>query len=509
MENLEISGYDLSLRGIVRVARENQPVALSEKARVQLCRSRETVTRALAEGRTIYGVNTGFGKLADVRIDAEKVRELQVNLVRSHACGVGPLLAKDVVRAMMLIRANALAKGYSGIRVEIVEALIQLLNKSVTPVIPSRGSVGASGDLTPAAHLALVLIGEGFAEYRGQVLPSMLVLRKAGVSSISFEAKEGLAILNGTHGCSALASIALAEMENLILTAEVAGALSLEALKGTRAAFDLRIHRIRPHAGQMESAKTLLALTRDSEIIASHKDCKKVQDAYSLRCMPQVHGAVRMAWQHALQVVETEVNSATDNPLVFSEEPEVISGGNFHAEPIALVLDYIAIALTEIGNISERRIERLVNPDLSELPPFLTSQPGLESGFMMNQVVAAALASENKVYSHPASVDTIPTEANMEDHVSMGMHAGLKFFPIIANVKNILAIELMCAAQGIDFLTPLKPGWGTSRAYATVREEIPSLTRDRSTSADIGRIVQKINSGEFQKIAREALNENE
>jgi histidine ammonia-lyase len=505
LASLEISGHDLTLRDIAKVARQNYPIALSGRARQQLLQSRDTVTQALSEGRTIYGVNTGFGKLADVRIDPDKARELQVNLVRSHACGLGTPLAKDVVRAMMLIRVNTLAKGYSGIRPEIVEALIQVLNKGVTPVIPSQGSVGASGDLAPAAHLALVLIGEGSADYRGQVLPGMLALLKAGIRAVSFEPKDGLAILNGTHACSALACIGLVEMENLILTAEVAGSLSLEALKGTRTAFDFRIHNVRPHPGQIESARTLASLTRDSEIIASHKDCKKVQDAYSLRCMPQVHGSARTAWQHALQVAETEINSATDNPLVFSDEPQVVSGGNFHGEPIALILDYLAIALTEIGNISERRIERLVNPDLSELPPFLTSQPGLESGFMMNQVAAAALASENKVYSHPASVDSIPTEANMEDHVSMAMHAGLKLFSIVENVKNIIAIELMCAAQGIDFLAPLKPGWGTGRAYERIRQDVPSLVRDRSTSGDVRRIVEKINAGEFQQIAREAL----
>ncbi len=456
-------------------------VFISGAAFDRIERSRRYVEEIVARGEIVYGINTGFGALSEVTIPAEQLRELQVNLVRSHACGVGEPLPETVVRGIMLHRANVLAKGYSGCRPLVVETLIAMLNNGVHPVIPSKGSVGASGDLAPLAHLALVAIGEGEAIYRGAKMDGGEAMEQAGVEPLQLEAKEGLALLNGTQAMTATGGLALLRAVRLVGAAEVCGAMTLEALKGTPVAFDQKIHSLRAHPGQNESARRLRELISQSEIRESHRDRRvdpRVQDAYSLRCMPQVHGAVRDALAHAKQIIEIEINSATDNPLVFAEEREVLSGGNFHGEPVALALDYAAVAVADLGTIAERRIERLVNPSLSGLPAFLSPYPGTNSGLMIAQVTAAALIAENNVLAHPASVFTLPTSANKEDHVSMGMTAALKFVQIVNHVETILAIELLCAAQGLEFLKPLKPGPKLHEVYLRVRERVPALEHD-------------------------------
>jgi histidine ammonia-lyase len=479
-----LDGDTLTLEQMLAIA-DGAPVMLAEAARERIASARRFVEQIVARGDGVYGINTGFGALADVRIAPDELRQLQLNLVRSHACGVGEALPDQAVRAMMALRANVLARGYSGCRVSVVETLIAMLNAGVHPVIPSRGSVGASGDLAPLAHLALVTIGEGRALYRGEPLAGAEALRRAGIVPLALEAKEGLALLNGTQAMCAVGGLALLEAERLAAAADIAGALTLEALRGTPVAFDARIHAARPHVGQQISARRLEALIEQSEIRESHRDPTldlRVQDAYSLRCMPQVHGAVRGALAHVRQILHIEINSATDNPLIFAADGEVLSGGNFHGEPVALALDYAAIAVADLATISERRVERLVNPDLSGLPAFLTPHPGTNSGLMMAQVTAAALIAENNVLAHPASVASLPTSANREDHVSMGMTAALKFVQIIRNVETILAIELMCAAQALEFLKPLRPGPLLGEVYRRVRQSVPALDHDEPLS---------------------------
>lgn len=477
---IEIDGASLTLAQTDAVA-NGEKVALSPSARGRIVRAREFVEEIVARNEVVYGINTGFGALSEVSIPANELRELQLNLVRSHACGVGEPLPETTVRAMMLHRANVLAKGFSGCRPVVIETLIAMLNGGVHPVIPSRGSVGASGDLAPLAHLALVTIGEGEAIHRGERMPGGEALRRAGVKPLQLEAKEGLALLNGTQAMTAVGGLALLNAVRLAEAADVIGAMTLEALRGTPVAFDEKIHAARPHSGQQASARRLRELIEDSEIRESHRDRAadpRVQDAYALRCMPQVHGAVRDALAHAFGIVEIEINSATDNPLVFIAEREVLSGGNFHGEPVSLALDYAAIAVADLGTIAERRVERLVNPTLSGLPAFLSPHPGTNSGMMIAQVTAAALIAENNVLSHPASVFTLPTSANKEDHVSMGMTAALKFAQVVNNVETILAIELLCAAQGLEFLKPLKPGLKLQEVYQRARRSVPALERD-------------------------------
>ncbi|HKP85598.1 MAG TPA: histidine ammonia-lyase [Blastocatellia bacterium] len=488
---IEIDGSSLTLEQTKAVA-DGAEVQLAQPARPRIERARRFVAQIIESGEVVYGINTGFGKLADVSIPTDKLRELQVNLVRSHSCGVGEPLAEPVVRAMILQRANVLAKGFSGCRVEVVETLIKMLNSGVHPVIPSRGSVGASGDLAPLAHLSQVVIGEGEAFYRGGRMSGGEAMRRAGLEPLTLEAKEGLALLNGTQAMTAAGGLALLAAQALANAADITGAMSLEALKGTPVAFDHRIHEARPHPGQMESARRLRELIEQSEIRESHRDHAvdpRVQDAYALRCMPQVHGAVRDALDHARRILEIEINSATDNPLIFADEGEVISGGNFHGEPIALALDYSAVAIADLGTISERRVERLVNPDLSGLPAFLTPAPGTNSGMMIAQVVAVSLIAENNVLAHPASVTNLPTSGNKEDHVSMGMTSALKFTQVVRNVEMILAIELMCAAQGLDFLKPLRPGLRLAQVYERVRERVPFIERDAPLSGYIESLV--------------------
>src|SRR2546429_2222979 len=464
---LELDGQRLSLAQVFAVARGKERVALAAPARVRVEESRRVVENIVAEGRTVYGVNTGFGKLSDVHIEPTQLRELQLNLVRSHSCGLGPPLSESEARALLLLRANVLAQGYSGCRPALVETLIAMLEGDVTPVIPEKGSVGASGHLARLAHLALTIIGEGEAFYRGERMASADALQRAGIAPLELEAKEGLALLNGTQAMAAVGALALHRAERVARLADVAGAMSLEALKGTPVAFDERIHNARPHPGQTAVAQHLRELLRDSEIRDSHlQNDPRVQDAYSLRCMPQVHGAARGALAHAKDIVEIETGSATDNPLVFAESGEVLSGGNFHGAPLALAFDYAAMALTDLMSITERRIDRLVNPDANEhLPPFLTSHPGAASGFMMMQIVAASLLNEAKGLAHPSSIDNIPTDGGKEDHVSMGMTSAMKLRQIVELAEHITAIELICAAEGLEYRAPLQPGCGVRKAY--------------------------------------------
>jgi histidine ammonia-lyase len=501
-KQVEIDGNRLTLEEFEDVVFNGTPVTLSPGARRNMLASREVVERIAVSDIPAYGINTGFGKLSDRRIDHSQIKTLQMNLIRSHACGVGSPFSQEETRGMMLCRANALAKGFSGVRPELVVFLLTLLNRKIHPVIPSQGSVGASGDLAPLAHLCLVLIGEGEVwDGRGRV-SGKAALRKAGLKPFLPGAKEGLALLNGTQAMLSVGSLSLLEAEALLDTADVASALSLDALKGTPRAFDERYQQTRPFPGQLKTAANLRKLLAGSEIRVSHIGCPRVQDAYSLRCIPQVHGAIRDTLDLARRTFSIELNAATDNPLVFAEEGEIISGGNFHGQPLALIMDYMAIALTELSSISERRIERLINPEYGDLPPFLTHDPGLNSGFMMLQVTAAALTSECKVLAHPASVDSIPTSGNREDHVSMGMGAALKLKQVLGNLRKILAIELLCASQGIDFLHPLQPGLGGKIAYRLVRSVSPALQGDRSLALDIALLEEMIVRHEFAAILK-------
>jgi histidine ammonia-lyase len=504
----------LTLENITRVARDRAAVTLSEAARGRIQRARDVVDRIAAGGAeapAVYGINTGFGALAEKRISPDQIAALQRNLVRSHAAGVGVPLPAEAVRAMMLLRAAVLAVGHSGCRVVCADLLLAMLNRGVHPIIPSRGSVGASGDLAPLAHLALVLIGEGEAEHEGQRMPGGEALRRAGLAPIELAAKEGLTLLNGTQLMTAVGALVVHDALETALVADVAGAMSLEAYKGTPRAFDPRIHAARPHPGQAESARFLARLLVDSGIVESHRDCGKVQDPYSLRCMPQVHGATRDTLGYVRGVLEREAASATDNPLVFTQEADgssddIVSGGNFHGQPVAMALDFAAIAVAELANISERRIEQLVNPHLSSgLPPFLAPDSGLHSGFMIAQVAAAALVSENKILCHPASVDSIPSSAGREDHVSMGAHAALKLVQVHDQVRNVLAIELLVAAQGLDLRLPHRPGPGLRAAHAHLRARVPAMMEDRPIAPDIEAVRRLIDDGSLLRAAREAL----
>ncbi|MGH9480494.1 MAG: histidine ammonia-lyase [Terriglobales bacterium] len=509
---LELTGAGLTLEQVAEVALEGRGARLAARAKARMRASREVVEAALGLDAPAYGINTGLGRMSDVRIAPERVRELQLNLLRSHACGVGPPLPAEVVRAMLLLRANSLAKGYSGVRPRVAEALCELLNRRVHPVVPAQGSVGASGDLAPLAHLALVLIGEGEAEVpagRGggsERLPGAAALRRAGLKPLQLEAKEGLSLLNGTQAMLACGILSLLSGERLVEAAEVAGAMSLEALRGTPVAFDARLQAVRGQRGQQVSAQRLRALIAGSPIRNSHRHCGRVQDAYCLRCMPQVHGAVRDTLNFARATFTAEANAAVDNPLVFAASGgrgDILSGGNFHGQPLAFALDYCAIALTALAGISERRTERLVNPALNEgLPAFLAPDPGLHSGLMMAQVSAAALVAENRVLAHPASVDSITTSGNKEDYVSMGMGAALKLRQVVANTAAVLGIELVAASHALVHLEPLRPGRRLRAVLARVRERIPPLTADRVQAGDIAAARSMILAGEIAATAR-------
>jgi histidine ammonia-lyase len=493
--SIVLTGEDLRVADVWEVAVRGAQVALSDAAR-----GRMRDARALLESTTgehTYGVNTGFGRFVSEHVPDELAEELQLRLLRSHACGVGEPYPDEVVRGAMLLRANALAKGFSGARVETVELLVECLNRGVLPIVPARGSVGASGDLAPLAHLALPLVGEGEAVFDGERLAGADALRRAGLEPIRLASKEGLSLVNGTQFMASMCALGLVRARRLAATADLACALSLEALQGSRTSFLPAVHRSRPLKGQLEAADNVWRLLDGSAIIESHRWCDKVQDAYALRCAPQVHGACRDLLDYVAATVGVELNAATDNPLVLLDEGEIVSAGNFHGQPLAFALDTLAMAVAELGSISERRTERLVNPTLSEgLPPFLVERGGLNSGFMIPQYVAAALVSENKVLAHPASVDSIPTSAGQEDHVSMGNAAGLKALQVLANAERTLAIELLAGTQAVEFLAPLRPGKGVAAVHDLIRTLSERLVDDRSLSADIERVADAIRAGE-------------
>lgn len=497
---IPLTGNDLTFEQLHAVTLRGEAVSLSPSAAERMNASRRVVDQLVASGATAYGINTGFGKLASVRISSDQVRSLQVNLVRSHCCGVGSPLNQAETRAMILLRANALAKGFSGVRPLIVETLCAMLNARIHPLIPSQGSVGASGDLAPLAHLAQVVIGEGRAEHDGEILDGAEALRRAAIKPAALEAKEGLSLLNGTQGMLALLSLALRDADILVDTADVAASLSLDALRGSPGAFDARIMHARAYAGAARTARNLAHLNEGSQIRESHRSADKdprVQDAYSVRCTPQVHGAVRDSLAQAREIAAVELNSATDNPLVFVRKDgqgDIISGGNFHGQPLAMAADQVAVALATLGGICERRIEQMTNPLTSLLPAFLTPEPGLNSGFMIAQVAAAALTSENKALATPHSVDSISTSGNQEDYVSMGMSGARRLARMIENLRNTIAIELLCACQGIDLLAPLKTGTLAGKAYESVRATSAKVVQDRPLAPEIAAVSRLIAS---------------
>jgi histidine ammonia-lyase len=511
MSRIHVDGDHLTLAELFAVAVHGAETELALAARSKMVASRAVVERLVESNTTVYGVNTGFGKMASARISREQIQQLQANLVRSHACGMGAPLSEHETRAMLLLRANAIAKGYSGVRPVVAETLCAMLNRGVHPVIPCQGSVGASGDLAPLAHLAQVAIGEGEAIYQSHRMPGSDAMRQASIAPLALGAKEGLALLNGTQGMLALLALALGDAEIAADTADVAAALSLDALRGSPAAFDERIAMVRPYAGHAITASHITHLNRGSSIRESHRSPDKdprVQDPYSLRCVPQVHGAVRDALSQVRATIEVELNSATDNPLVFATPGagagagEIISGGNFHGQPLAIAADHMALALATLAGISERRIEQMTNPQTSQLPAFLVRDAGLNSGFMILQIAAAALASEMKAQAAPHSVDSIPTSGNQEDYVSMGMGAARRLSPMLANLRNIIAIELLCACQGLDFLAPLRTGAEAHKAYEMVRAISKMVDVDRSLSADIEAVGHAIASGKFSALLR-------
>ena len=499
---MELSGKPLSLEEIAAVALGSEPVAIGASALPRISASRKIIEDIVnRRDAVVYGVNTGFGKLADVRIPTNELAALQLNLVRSHACGIGNPLSEPEVRAMLLLRANVLALGLSGIRPEVIALLCEMLNARIHPVVPEKGSVGASGDLAPLAHLALPLIGEGEVFFDGKRIPAADALKRAKLKPVELAAKEGLALLNGTQAMHAVGGLSIFRAKRLANIADVAGAMTLEGLRDTPAAFDARLQDARPHSGQRIAAAHLMSILRDSEIRESHRQNDlRVQDAYSIRCMPQVHGAVRDVLTHCEEVLLIESSSATDNPLVF-EGGDVVSGGNFHGAPLAFAFDYAAIALTDLLNISERRIDRLTNPDKSEgLPAFLAHKPGVESGFMIAQVAAASLVNEARVLAHPASCDNVTTSGGKEDHVSMGMTSALKLRSIVDLAENLLAIELLAASEALEHRRPLKGGKGVEDAFAFVRQVAPALTKDRSLSGDIVKVAGQVRAGKFDEI---------
>ena len=491
---MQITGDALKIEHIFQVAyTPGQRVTLAPSAIEKIKHSRNYIESRIASGETMYGVNTGFGAFSSVKISDADIEKLQRNLIRSHSAGVGEPFTKAQTRAMMLLRANALARGHSGVRVLVVDKILEYLNNDIIPVIPSQGSVGASGDLAPLSHLALALIGEGEVWESGvkadQHLPVQARLKDLGIQPLELKAKEGLSLINGCQVMTALGALGLYEARNLAWLADLAGAMSLEAMKGSRSAFDPLISAVRPHPGEIKTARNLLKILGEkSEISENHKDCDKVQDAYSLRCMPAVHGATKDTLRYAAQILETEANSSTDNPLVFADDNKILSCGNFHGEPIAFALDFLGIALASLANISECRLTLMINPSMSGLPAFLTNNGGLNSGHMIVQVAAASLVSENKILAHPASVDSLPTSADKEDHVSMGTIAARKFLMILKNAQNVVAMELLSACQALDLIAPLKPAAGVKAAYDLIRKTVPFATEDRIFAKDIEKI---------------------
>ncbi len=498
-----VSGDPLSIDEVVAVARGEAAARPGPDLEKRMAPAREVVERAVGRDEVVYGITTGFGALASTRIDPTETRQLQINLLRSHAAGVGDPVPDAVVRAMLLLRARTLAQGHSGVRPVVVRRLLEMLDLGMVPVVPGYGSVGASGDLAPFAHLALPLIGEGEVTFRGELLPAAAALSQAGLQPLNLEAKEGLSLLNGTEGMTAMLCLGVARTERLARVADLAAALSIEALMGSARPFRPEIHRLRPHPGQMESAARIARLIEGSEIEVSHSEdfTHAVQDAYSLRCAPQVHGAAMDTLRHVRRVVDIELGAVVDNPIVFPESGDVLSAGNFHGQPLAFAADFLTIAATELGSISERRTDRILDPERSSgLPPFLSVRPGLNSGYMLAQYTAASLVAENRVLSHPASVESIPTSGSQEDHVSMGWGAARKMGEVLDNTARVLAVEMVCAAQGVEFRAPLRPAPGTARAVEIIRTAVPPLTDDRPVSSDIETVAEMIEAGAFDEL---------
>jgi len=504
---ITINGENLSIDDVLSVSRNNETVEIDLSCFPKIQQSREIVEELLSSHHYIYGINTGFGELSNTHIDHSDVDRLQQNLIRSHACGVGKALSTDIVRAIMLLRINSLIKGYSGIRLEAIKLLLDMLNSKIHPIVPEKGSLGASGDLIPLAHLGLAMIGEGEVELDGRILSASVALEEKNLSSLQLKAKEGLALINGTPYMAALACLGLHDAKQLLKNAQISGAMALEALKGTDQAFRSELHEIRPHQGQKNIADNLWRLTQQSPIIQSHKDCDKVQDAYTLRCMPQVLGASHDVLSNFEKMLQIEINSVTDNPIILPQSREAISGGNFHGQPLAYHLDFLAIAVSEIGNLLERQIARLVDTKESGLPPFLTNHSGLNSGYMIPQYAAAALLTENKILSHPASTDSIPTSANKEDHVSMGATAGLKAHSIINNTKTIIAIHYLLTSQALDFHRPLQSAPGLQAVYDHIRKDVATLKEDRYIHHDLIHIEHSITNDEFIALIEQHIGE--
>lgn len=508
---IALSGENITIDEVYQVAYRDKKVQLSERAHIAMEKSRAYIEKRLQSGEAIYGVNTGFGHFSDVKISQEQIIELQKNLIRSHCMGIGEPFTKEESRAIMFLRANALARGHSGIRPMVVQTLLEFLNNDIIPVIPQKGSVGASGDLAPLSHLALAIIGEGKVWGEdGKIVPVAEVLKKKSLSPLQLEAKEGLSMINGCQVMTAVGLLNLYKARRLMWLADLSGAMTLEALKGSRAAFDPLISATRPHPGEAKTARNMLKLMgATSSIAESHINCGRVQDAYSLRCIPAVHGAAKDSFRHVLKVLETEANASTDNPLVFAEDGKILSCGNFHGEPVAYALDFAAIAMAGIGSISECRIEKMINPAMSGLPAFLAPHGGLNSGHMIVQVAAASLVSENKILCHPASVDSIPTSADKEDHVSMGTIAARKFGQVVSNVEHIIAMEMLSATQALDMLKPLKPEAAVKAAHDEIRKTVPFAETDRIFSEDVQSIQTIINDGSIYRVIKKAVGELE
>jgi len=510
MQTIFLDQSPTTIDELEAVARGNRLVAITPEGRQRIETACRLIDKWVNEKKIIYGITTGFGALCDVTISSEDTQQLQTNILMSHAAGVGKALSEEIVRAIMAVRIHDLSMGHAGCRVKTVERLIQFLNEGITPVIPEKGSVGASGDLAPTAHLGLVLIGKGEAFFKGERLPGQAALDKLGLAPLKLEAGEGLALINGTQVMTAIGVLSVFDAIRLSKMTDVACAMSLEVLMGSQSEFDPCIHQVRPHPGQIMTADNILRLTAESEIIPSHKGCSRIQDAYTLRCSPQIHGASKDAVGHAKRVIDIEINATTTNPLIFPEIEDVRLGGNFHGQPIAMAADYLSMGLAELGSVSERRIERLVNPQLSGLPPFLVSEGGLNSGYMIGQYVAAALVSENKSLAHPACIDSIPTSANKEDHVSMGTIAIRKTQEILRNVERVIAIEFLCAAQAYDLLNqqaPLQAGAGTLAAHRAIRRRVPYLSHDRELYRDIESVLEAMRSNEIIATVEQAVGE--
>lgn len=496
-KKIKIDGHSLTLNQVAMVARKNVHVEISASSLETMKKSREYVFSIVKKGDPVYGINTGFGALSDKHIERDDLEQLQVNLIRSHCTGVGNPFNKEVTRAIMLLRANCLASGHSGINPELVQRLLDFLNLNIIPIVPQKGSVGASGDLAPLSHIALALMGEGEVMLDDQIVDTQEAMKKYNLPAIKLGPKDGLALINGTAVMAALGALALERAEQYLKLADLAAAMTLEGVRGTLRAFDKRISLLKPHPGQLDCVDNVNALLAQSEVSQSHKDCGKVQDPYSLRCVPQVHGACRQTFHHAREVIERELNAVTDNPLIFYQDDDVISGGNFHGEALAFCMDYLAMGLAELCNISERRIEKMMNPVFSDLPAFLTKNSGLNSGLMIAHVTAAALASENKYLCHPASIDSIPTSTDKEDHVSMGVTSGRKLWEVMDNLKNILSIEFLCASQALEFHRPLKSSPAIEEAFESIRQVVPPIEQDRVFYKDMEAIAQIIDNGDL------------